>query len=86
VLWSRYNGPGGNVWRIKEEHSSNVWRRASSSDNRLECEKALVFYRDVDAKTADDVKKIGRTLGSTDYVAEGYAPVKRAGRAEEDKQ
>ena len=26
VLWRRYNGPGGNVWRIIQEYRTNVWK------------------------------------------------------------
>jgi len=68
VLWRRYNGPGGNVWRIEEEHRFNVWRSSTAPSNRQYCEKALDGLQRADAQTVEDFKKAGRAVGSTDYV------------------
>jgi hypothetical protein len=40
VLWSRYNGPGGNFWKILSEHEHNIWKHTFPR-NREFCERAL---------------------------------------------
>jgi hypothetical protein len=66
MLWTRYSGPGGNVWRIEQEFKFHIFPSATSS-NRLLCERELANRQIIAAKVADDMKNIGKTLGPVDY-------------------
>ena len=68
VLWRRYNGPGGNFWRIDSEFDYNYWRKGAGPGNRQHCERVLEQHRQTYAELVEQGKKAGKTIGETDFV------------------